>query len=85
MKNNNELDENPYLSLGFLQFGIISTLMVVFFPWSLLFCVVFLGLDNTALLVKAMFIDFIRTILSILAIFIPLIIVIILLLFFLFG
>ena len=39
--------DNPYLLLGFWEFAIIATLMVVFFPWSLLFCVVFLGLTET--------------------------------------
>jgi len=83
--NNNKQDENPYQLLGFWHFAIISTLMVVFFPWSLLFCVVFLGLSETVLLVKALFIDFIRTILAILAILIPLIIGILVLIFVLAG
>ena len=59
--------ENPYLLLGIVQFGIIATLMVVFFPWSLLLCVVFLGMDKTILLIAAMLHDFVKSVLAVLA------------------
>ena len=35
IQENIEKNENPYLLLGFWEFAIMSTLMVVFFPWSL--------------------------------------------------
>ena len=48
---------NKFLVLGFLEFAIIFTLMVAFFPWSLLFCVLFLGMEDTKLLVVALLHD----------------------------
>ena len=39
--------ENPYLVLGFVEFAIMSTLMIAFFPWSLLYCVIFYGWTET--------------------------------------
>ena len=68
--------DNPYLLLGFWEFGIISTLMVVFFPWSLLFCVVFFGLTETKYLVLAMLHDAIKTAGAILSVLITLAIII---------
>ena len=68
-ENNNQKDtDNPFLLLGFWEFAIISTLMVVFFPWSLLFCLIFYGLEYTKLLVIALFHDFVKTLLSVLSI-----------------
>jgi hypothetical protein len=60
--NTNQADENRFLALGFFEFAIISTLMVAFFPFSLLFCLFFLGLQDTTLLVKALLHDFVKTI-----------------------
>ena len=68
--------DNPYLLLGFWEFAIISTLMVVFFPWSLLFCVVFFGLTETKYLVLAMLHDAIKTAGAILSVLITLAIII---------
>lgn len=62
-KNENE---NPFLIMGFWEFTIIATLMTVFFPWSLLFCVIFYGLEHTKLLVIALLHDFVKTVLAIL-------------------
>lgn len=53
---------------GFWELAIISTLMIVFFPWSLLFTTVFFGFDTTKDIIKIMLIDGIRTIFSILSI-----------------
>jgi hypothetical protein len=50
-----------YLLGGFLEFAIISTLMTVFFPWSLLFCLVFFGMERTKMFVAAMLHDFVKT------------------------
>ena len=65
-------EENPYLLLGFWRFAILSTLMVAFFPWSLLFCVVFYGIDETILICAALIHDLVKTILAVLAILISL-------------
>jgi len=70
-------DENPFLIMGFFEFAIISTLMVVFFPWSLVFCLFFYGMDFTKLLVIALLHDLIKTIFAVLSIVVPLIILII--------
>lgn len=61
-------ESNPYLELGFLQFAIVSTLMIVLFPWSLLFCLWAYGLDETALIVQALIADAVRTILGLISI-----------------
>jgi hypothetical protein len=59
--------ENPYLLLGFWEFAILSTLMVVFFPWSLLFCWLFFGMDTTVAIVLALIHDAYKTFLALLA------------------
>ena len=73
--------ENPYLIMGFWEFAIIATLMTVFFPWSLLFCVVFYGFQNTKFLIIALLHDLVKTVFAILAIILPLVIGIIALIF----
>lgn len=67
MSQDRELTENknPYFLLGFWSFAIISTLMIVFFPWSLLFCVIFYGLDETKLIVVALVHDAIKTLFAV--------------------
>lgn len=59
--------QNPFLLLGFLQFAILGTLMAVFFPWSLLFCLFVYGMDTTKLLVAALLHDFAKTLWAILS------------------
>lgn len=63
--------ENKYLIMGFWEFAIISTLMTVFFPWSLLFCVVTYGLQETKLIVLALFHDLVKTVIAILSVVLP--------------
>jgi hypothetical protein len=70
-------NENPYLILGFWEFAIIATLTVAFFPLSLLFSLLFFGMEQTIFLVVALFHDFVKTLLAILAIVVPLTILII--------
>ena len=60
--------ENPYLLLGFWEFAILSTLMVIFFPWSLLFCWLFFGMDTTVAIVLALIHDAYKTFLALLAV-----------------
>ena len=60
--------ENPYLLLGFWEFAILSTLMVVFFPWSLLFCWLFFGMNTTLAIVLALIHDAYKTFLALLAV-----------------
>ena len=57
--------ENRYLLLDFWEFAVMSSLIVALFPWSLLFCVIFHGLPNTALIVQAMFYDFFKTLFAV--------------------
>ena len=60
--------ENPYLEMDFIEFAILSTLMVVFFPWSLLFCVFFYGLAETKLIVLALIHDAWKTFMAVLSV-----------------
>lgn len=71
--------DNPYNEMGFWGFAILSTLMIVFFPWSLLFSALFLGLSETKLLILALINDAIKTLLGIISIIIILSIPVILL------
>ena len=57
--------ENRYLLLDFWEFAVMSSLIVALFPWSLLFCVIFHGLSNTALIVQALFHDVFKTIFAV--------------------
>ena len=59
--------ENPYLLLDFWEFVILSTLMVAFFPWSLLFCLFFYGMEDTKLIMAALIHDAIKTALALLS------------------
>lgn len=61
MQGQIEKSDNPYLIMDFWHFAIISTLMVAFFPWSLLFCVVFYGLEETKFICLAMIHDAAKT------------------------
>ena len=65
--NDSDVD-NPYLLLGFWQFAILSTLMVVFFPWSLLFCWLVYGMDTTIAIVAALILDAFKTFLALLSV-----------------
>ena len=57
--------ENPYLKFGFWKFLVLSTVMVVFFPWSILFCLIILGIEETKLIIFALIEDFIKTFIAI--------------------
>lgn len=78
-KYNIQEKQNPYLIMGFWEFAIMSTLMVVFFPWSLLFCVIFYGLEDTKLIIKALIHDAIKTFLAILSVAAGIIIIVLIL------
>jgi len=69
-----EQPENPYLILDFWHFAIISTLMCVFFPWSLLFCVIVYGLEDTKLICIALIHDAWKTFLAVISLVFSLII-----------
>ena len=64
----NEPEKEPRLILGFWEMGIIGTLMVVFFPWSLLFCVLVYGLEDKKVLVIVIVQDVAKNALAILAV-----------------
>ena len=81
IETRNKGADNPYLLLGFWEFAIMSTLMVVFFPWSLLFCVVFYGLTETKYIVLALIHDAVKTFFSILSIAVGLIILIVIIMY----
>jgi len=74
-----EPEKEPRLILGFWEMGIIGTLMVVFFPWSLLFCFFMYGLDFTKTLVIVLVHDAIKTVFAILAVVVPIAVLIVVL------
>ena len=61
-------NQNPYLEMDFIEFAILSALMVVFFPWSLLFCVFYYGLAETKLIVLALIHDAWKTFMAVLSV-----------------
>ena len=74
-------EQNPYLIMGFWEFAITATLMTVFFPWSLLFCVVFYGFQNTKFLIISLLHDLLKKVFAILAVIVTLVLGIIILIF----
>ena len=81
--NSDEADQdtNPYLLLGFWEFAIISTLMTLFFPWSLLFCLLFYGMEATKLLVQALLHDAVKTVFAVISILVCIALLIVFLVF----
>ena len=77
----NEDSQNKFLIMGFWEFAIISTLMTVFFPWSLLYCVVVYGLTYTKLIILAMLHDLIKTVIAVLSLLLPIAAIIIYMIF----
>ena len=69
--------ENPYLKLNFFKFFALSTAIILFFPWSLLFCLIVLGFEKTKLLIYALLEDIGITLLGALAAFFIFILIII--------
>ena len=64
-------ENNKFLMLPFWEFAVLSALMVVFFPWSLICCLIFRGIKDTSLLVAALFHDFLKTVGAVLCILLP--------------
>ena len=69
--------ENPYNKLSFFKFLLLSTAMILFFPWSILFCLIFLGVEQTKLIFLALLEDIGKTILGALIALIVVILIII--------
>ena len=69
--------ENPYLKLNFFKFFALSTAIILFFPWSFLFCLIVLGFEKTKLLSYALLEDIGTTLLGALAAFLVFILIII--------
>ena len=74
IQGHEEEPENPYLVMDFWHFAIISTLMVVFFPWSLLFCVFVYGLEETKFICLAFLHDAFKTFLAIISVVLSLVV-----------
>ena len=60
-------DSNPYLKLNFWEFLALSTVMLLFFPWSILVCLALYGIEETKLIVLAVIEDFAKTLLMVIA------------------
>mgnify|MGYP001458756454 CR=1 FL=1 len=56
--------DNPYNKLNFFKFLILSTAMILFLPWSILFCLIFLGVEQTKLILLALLEDIGKTLLG---------------------
>ncbi len=56
--------ENPYLKLNFFKFLLLSTAMILFFPWSILLCLIVLGFEKTKLILLALVEDIAKTLLA---------------------
>ncbi|MEY3943982.1 MAG: hypothetical protein RLZZ133_1672 [Pseudomonadota bacterium] len=69
--------ENRFLVMDFWEFAIISTLMIVFFPWSLLFCVFVYGMADTKLIVIALLHDWVKTVLAVLSVLVPFVVLVV--------
>jgi hypothetical protein len=74
IQGHEEEPENPYLVMDFWHFAIVSTLMVVFFPWSLLFCVFVYGLEETKFICLALLHDAFKTFLAIISVVLSLVV-----------
>ena len=72
-------DSNPYLKLNFWEFLALSTVMLLFFPWSILICLALYGIDETKLIVLALIEDFAKTLLMVIAVVVTIVITIIVL------
>ena len=68
--------ENPYLNLNFFKFFALSTAMILYFPWSLCFCLIVLGFEKTKLIIYALIEDIGITLLGALAAFVIVIFII---------
>ena len=55
---------NPYLELSFWRFSLLATVVVAFFPWSLLVNLLFKGLADTKFLIAALLRDYLQTLLA---------------------
>ena len=58
--SNYDSKSNPYLKLGFWEFLALSTVMILFFPWSVFICLALYGVEETKLIILALIEDFIK-------------------------
>ena len=70
---------NPYLKLNFWEFLALSTVMLLFFPWSILVCLALYGIEETKLIVLAVIEDFAKTLLMVIAFVVTIVITVIVL------
>jgi hypothetical protein len=68
--------ENQYLALNFWDFMLMSTLVIVFFPWSLIFCLFAYGWEDTKLILAALIHDAFKTLLAVVSAVILIVIVV---------
>jgi len=77
--SNYDSKSNPYLKLGFWEFLALSTVMILFFPWSVFICLALYGVEETKLIILALIEDFIKTLLMVIAFVVTIIITVIVL------
>lgn len=61
-KKEHRESEHPFLLMEFWRWALLSILMVVLFPWSLLFCLFFYGVNGTIFLCSALLHDAMKVI-----------------------
>ena len=75
MKTQLEEKENPYLKIGFWDGLAYTILFVILFPWSLLYLLIFRGIENTkdflVFFVRDLLITIVITVISIILIIVP--------------
>ena len=77
--SNYDSKSNPYLKLGFWEFLALSTVMILFFPWSVFICLALYGVEETKLIILALIEDFIKTLLMVIAFVVTIVITVIVL------
>ena len=77
--SNYDSKSNPYLKLGFWEFLALSTVMILFFPWSVFICLALYGVKETKLILLALIEDFIKTLLMVIAFVVTIVITVIVL------
>ena len=80
--NLDNYNKNNDKKFGFWQLIIVSYLLISFLPFSILFCVLFYGLDETIQIIKAVFQDILIAFIGLFLGVISLIIIFIIVLFF---
>ena len=62
-------EKNTFKEMNFIKFWLVSSLFFITFPFSLVFCFLYLGSARTKQLIMALINDFLQTLLIIILLF----------------